>query len=594
MKKNYVIKLFAIFCIVLFAFQANTISISAIVCTERIKGEIVGEDTITNDLSTIKIEIYKLVEEEDNDNDYSQFEHVYISTISPDSDGEFFINKTSNLYYVKILTETLPYGIGVLNSSILIDDSGTELIFQLKSVDEIVYDNNGKKLAIDEDGNTLHVNRDYLNSLELNTTTLELPFYDDIDNNVNTKAISINETANLLEANNFETEEDFYKTYENLWQQSLDSNRNSLSNSLNYNYVPEYTNESQYTRLGFTLHYENGNYTDALLRAITTQFNYAKTSLCSTFCFLIPPFKTDGSDNNTYHIFLDPSLSYAGVTLKYLGESNGSSYIVLKVPYTQTSLTEYYQGLIVHEYMHAVQYAYAPAYNANLYTFNEATAHLAKISCVRTADISSSVNKFQNTPEKSLFNNENNRGAGGVLFPLYIKEHYSGLNTIRTIYEKYSSSISKNIYTAIDDTLQLSNSSLKDAYTGFRAASYNISSYYNFYQSTWTNTPKKTALYEDYVTYTMPLMSALYFEHINTGFGKYFTFNFGTEHGNTADKLDLQCIVTDSSGDATIYQQTFTGSYCTVSYYLNTDAKVCFILSNVSTSESEEICASVM
>lgn len=567
--KKVLFKMLILLCLILLVFPINMFHAFATNNISQISGMIYLDGVVVNDLSTIAIELYSIEDKSELDTEHNRYEHYYEKTIFPTTDGKFSFYKTSDLYYVRISPNSLPSNVGVVDEAIFITDEMSEIHFVLCSNDDLNYISADKKLSMDRTIADAQENE-----------------YDDFN------ADTVEKVLNRLKLNDFETENEFYEAYDYIWRYNLSNqNKRSLSESLNPNYLLQYTNEKTYTRSGFTIHYESGAYTETLLRAITVMFNYAKSSLCSTFRFLTPPLKTDGEDGGTYHVYLSSQISYAGVTLKYIDESNGSSYIILNIPNDFDSENPYYQGLMAHEYMHAVQYAYVKDYEANWYVFNEATAHLARITCSPNGSISTSVNKFLNTPEKSLFNNEDNRGAGGVLFPLYIKENYSNLNTIRKIYEAFNNN---SVYSAIDSALSLSNSSLTEAYIGFRLASYNIRSNYDFYQSEWLNTPAKTYLDEEYSDFVMPLMSALYIEQINSGSADTYTFTFGTENANLPTNLDLKCIVTDANGVETVYQETFTGTYCIVSYRLQTNSKLCFVLSNISTSASEEIYANMV
>lgn len=556
-------------CLILLAFPINIFHAFATDNISQISGRIYLDGVVVNDLSTIAIELYNIEDKSELNTGHKRYEHNYEKTIFPTTDGKFSFYKTSDLYYARISLDTLPTDIGVENEAIFITAEMSEIHFVLCSKVDSNYKSVDKKLSMD---------RTIVNSQENE--------YDDL--NVDT----VENVLNRLITNDFETENEFHKAYDYIWRYNISNQtQRSLSESLNPNFLLQYTNERTYTRSGFTIHYESGVYSETSLNAIAVLFNFAKSSLCSTFDFLTPPLKTDGEDGGTYHVYLTSQISYAGVTLKYMDESNGSSYIIINIPNNFDYEGSYYKGLIAHEYMHAVQYAYVNNYEANWYVFNEATAHLARITCSPYGSISTSVNKFLNTPEKSLFNNEENRGAGGVLFPLYIKENYSGMNTIRKIYEAFNNN---SVYSAIDSALSLSNSSLTEAYIGFRLASYNIRANYDFYQSGWLNTPAKVNLNGNYSDFVMPLMSTLYMEKVNSGNTRTYTFTVGTENSNLPTKLDLKCVVTDANGVETVYQETFTGAYCTVSYRLQTNSKLCFVLSNISNSESEEIYANMM
>ncbi|MBE6734993.1 MAG: hypothetical protein E7563_06615 [Ruminococcaceae bacterium] len=492
--------------------------------------------------SSLRFNIYKMIETSNTDFGI-QYEHIYDKTVSVDNDGVYKFSSNSSCVYIEVVKDSIQQGYCVNKPSKVLNENNTVANF-----------------LISKENLTL------MNSLsnEINLST---------NNNTNMVSDCPECGSCSQQVNNYDI-------------QLANLNRAA---STNPNYVPNYINDGEYTNGFFTIHYESDLYSDSIINAIYYQLSFSKASLCSTYMFETPILKEGDS---TYHVYLNPNLGYAGVTPRYYNDSNNASYIVLDIPTTSTTLSTTYKSIITHEFMHAVQYEYYDTYDPILYVYNEATARLAQLIIEPANYIADSVNLFLETPEYFLFDNSNNRGSGGVLFPLYIKENYGGFTTIKNIYESYHECL--NLFTAMDSVLSSYGASFDDAYLEFREACYDIRNNYNQYQSNWSNSPAKTILTEDYVLYTMPKLSARYFEAVASESGDYYTFTFSTANNTSTSILDLKSIQTNSNGVSQTQPLTFTGGYKMVTYFLNPGSKVCLMLNNTSTSMTAYVDANLI
>jgi hypothetical protein len=110
---------------------------------------------------------------------------------------------------------------------------------------------------------------------------------------------------------------------------------------------------------------------------------------------------------------------------------------------------------------------------------------------------------------------------------------------------------------------------------------YDVSSNYYIHQSDWNNTPKKTDISVTNSNYTLSGLSSMYFEKsYDYDCNKSFTF----ELADNVDlsKVSLKSIFTSNQGAVSIRDRAFSSNVRVVTYSLKANAKICFLLSNVS------------
>lgn len=596
--------------------------------SEYINGVINCSENEDVDFTDIEIEVFSL-ELKNSCEEYSEYTHVYETTVSPDENGEFTITRPSENTYVRIKTESIPSGFGIDIKSRFIPPSENEINFTIESITDFKVDFvNDKVDFYGESKKALFVDT---YSLEYDDKTLKEAFLNDDPVSVScvfddftvvaqqqTAEMSISSRIDYLYDNNIISEEERVRLYINNLRNNRISDESEMLgafgiiNSYTMNnepseeleeelenlrdqYIPTYTNEATFTASNgyFTIHYESGSLSSGNQNLISYYLEQAKTTLCSTYNFDTPAFKPG---ETSYHVYITEDLSYSGQTIPYEISGNNYSHINISInrennvnnkdiDYNTQLLTNYKKASFCHEFMHAVQVYYGAYLNTQHYdemkNFCEAVACSLMIHLVDNCNLKRYVGKFQATPYMSLLYAPSSgtyayRCYGALLFPLSIEQDFDSFNTIREIYEENQSV--GDVYTAIDNVLQNENSSLSVAYMKCALYNYNIQNYYNCYESTWQTTPSLTELPYTPVDYEQNILTTNYFEITDTSY-EHFAFSFDST--DYLSKAALQSIRTTNGVLSNFLYSSFAQN-TTITFNSITGSKICFLVNNKS------------
>ncbi len=504
-----------------------------------------ADDTVS--VSQIQLDVYALIPVfiDSNQTDYDK---EFAFSLYTDLSGEFSFTKPSANCIVEINENTVADGYGVLIGIDIIgaDETTAELSISPLATYEIDLENNS------------------------------IQFY-----NAQDEALTVKENFNYESASLHDLE--------------LKVNDISMGDGLIDTYASSYRptvpNVTTYTEGDFTLYYESGRLTYSELRRIYNQLNFTKTALCYTYQFRTPNFV---SGSSTYEVYLVDGLKSG--TEHVAGVIYGNMYDWFIGIDISSGLTDYAMHAISHEFMHAVQLAYTYRTGNEFKAFNEGVAELAGYVCYDYL-YSPWINQFQDSPELSLLDNGTegdpyyttgpykNREYGSVLFSLYLYENYSGLTTIRQIYEEYAET--NDIYLSLDNTLkEYYNTTLIEAYLDFRVAVYDPHSNYETELPSGLNSPKKTAITEDVITYTTPKLSTMYFE-FEAATEDYYTFYFALQGETEVSEVNLTGIYTSPDGEVTIIDYPFTSSLKMPNVDMEEGSTICFLMSNINTTDTD-------
>ena len=384
-------------------------------------------------------------------------------------------------------------------------------------------------------------------------------------------------------------------------------------------YAPTYTQPATYYSMQYTsendpyfmLHYEAGAYSADTLDSVYEQLESVKDFLCDN---TIP---TEQCTDNTapteqhyfevpatpaqdpyYHVYIVQNDTYtkSAVTWgNYFGSVDQSySFIIVYLNSdninSDGSISNTRKGNLCHEFMHSIQFHYN-FFNVNqscfseVKNFSEAIANTVKLRMIHNCGLASAVYKFLQTPHLSLFYNLTegdfkNRRYGALLYPLSIEQDYNDFTTIKDIY--VANQNYHEIYTDIENVLRASSNNAHgfiDSYLNCMLYDYSICDYYDYYEESWDNSPKKITVSEipSGASALAPLGSNYY--EITDPQYNYFVFTM-YNHNPTSYPFVLQKVDTMSDGSLT-NQTYYTSGYETTLFLdLNNVSKTCIILSN--------------
>ena len=603
--------------------------------SQYINGEITCSENEDVDFTDIEIEVFSL-EQKTSCEEYDEYAHVYETTISPDENGKFTITRPSANTYVSIKTESIPSGFGIDKKSSFIPPSENEISFTIESITDFKVDfandtvnfYGASKKALFVDTYSLEYDDKKLKEAFLNDDPVIVScVFDDftVEAQQQTAELSIPSRIDYLYNNNIITEEERVRLYiSNLSNNRINDesemmgafgiiNSYTINNdpseeleedleNLRDQYTPSYTNEATFNSLSgyFTIHYESGKLSSYNQNLINVYLELAKLTLCSTYNFDAPAFE---SGKTSYHVYIMQNTDYSGITMfDYDLNGNGYSHMLIRINSEDTQnntdldnnnhLTDYKKATLCHEFMHAVQVYYGAYLNNNTQHYNEMKNFCEAVACslmiqlVSNCSIEQFVNAFQETPEITLLYAPSSgiyrRRGYSALFPLSIEQDFDSFNTIREIYEEYQSV--GDVYTAIDNVLQDENSSLSVAYMKCALYNYNIQNYYNYYETTWNNSPTISPTPYTETPYTQDILSSRYFEITDPSY-QHFTLTLSST--DYIGKAALQGIST-TNGVLSNYLFTFFGYYTTVTFNLNTGSKMCMLVNNKSIDSAIE------
>lgn len=587
---------------------------------EDISGKIIFTENNKFDYSNIRLNVFKL-EEYKKDELCSQYNHIYLSTISPSTDGEIIIKRPSDYCYIEVDKDSIPSGYGIKNDSFLISiyEKGFSLkLFSIKSFDYDILNNTSN--YYNEKKESLFVNSKY--QIKYNTNIIKKALLNDNEIDVkcvfndfsmgtrtNTNDLLMTDRINFLFENNYINEEEKINLYINNLQRkrinkepeiikalseikrykennNMSENMNKRITRLVNSFIPSYENETIYTYRFFTIHYESGTMSNMNLAYLALSFQNAYASLCNTLCFSTPNLFPDES---TYNVYITSGQNYEGLTIPVVDSNMTYTFINININDGMNPISNYTLGTTYHEFMHAIQFQYN-SYKVNqhyneMVSFNEAVANSIGVRFVSNFGIKDFVDIFQNSPELSLLSLPESgdyqyRCYGAVLFPLCIEQEYSNLHTIRRIYEEmYVESINdRDVYTAIDTALQQENGCIQHAYKKCALFNYNIQNYYNYCESNWQTCPKLSNITTNSTTYTNTYLSTRYYEITDS---TYSGFAVSFNSSNNINDAMLQRVDTISgqlfSTNYSIFSQNMTAIF-----YIQPGKKICMILSNKS------------
>ncbi len=589
--------------------------------SEYINGVINCSENEDVDFTDIEIEVFSL-EQKTSCEEYSEYAHVYETTVSPDENGEFTITRPSANTYVRIKTESIPSGFGIDKKSSFIPSIKNEISFTIEPITDFKVDfandtvnfYGASKKALFVDTYSLEYDDKTLKEAFLNDDPVSVScVFDDftVVAQQQTAEMSISSRIDYLYDNNIISEEERVRLYiSNLRNNRISDesemlgafgiiNSYTMNNepseeleeeleNLRESYIPTYDNEATFTASNgyFTIHYESGELSSANQNLISYYLEQAKTTLCSTYNFDTPAFEPG---KTSYQVYITNDSSYAGQTIPYYNSGIGYTFIRISILEDDLDgvdqiINNYKKASFCHEFMHAVQVYYGAYLNtqhySQMYYFCEAVACSLMIQQVSDCSIEQYVNAFQATPHWSLFyapssGNYKYRGYS-ALFPLSIEQDFDSFNTIREIYEENQSV--GDVYTAIDNVLQNENSSLSVAYMKCALYNYNIQNYYNYYESTWQTTPSLTESPYTPVDYHQNILTTNYFEITDTSY-EHFAFSFDST--DYLSKAALQSIRTTNGVLSNFLYSSFAQN-TTITFNLNTGSKICFLVNNKS------------
>lgn len=588
-----------------------------------ISGKIVCHEKNDIDISALKLKVFRLELLKD-DKSSSEYAHVYETTVSPDKYGNVSIRRPSDYCYIEISEESIPAGFGVNSNSVLVSWNESKFSITVSPITNFKFDFfNDKADFFDNKNNSLFVNSKF--KVEYDGRELKKAFLDDsavnvrcvfddfcIESKQTTNELSMTDKIDYLSEKNLINETEKINLYiSNLNNERINEDseiikalsvinsfslNNALSEEMNKeitnltsSYIPSYENEQTYTYKFFTLHYEDGSISDTNLHILALYLNYAKNSLCFTFCFETPNLLPGES---TYHVYLTSGENYSGLTVPVSISGTTYTFINININNGNNTLSNYTLGTACHEFMHAVQFQY-DSYNVNqhyneMVHFNEAVANSVKVRLIQNCGIKFFVDRFQNSPDISLLSSPASgdyqyRCYGAVLFPLCIEQEYSSFNTIRGIYEEiHAESLTvRDVYTAIDEVLQQSNSSIQEAYTKCALYNYNIQNYYNYCENNWQTCAKLSDVTTTNTSYFNSYLTTRYFEITNSTYSG-FALTFSSSNYNDAELQRVDTINGNlSETHYSIFSQTITAVY-----HIDPGQRTCMILSNKSLTSS--------
>lgn len=301
------------------------------------------------------------------------------------------------------------------------------------------------------------------------------------------------------------------------------------------------------------------------------------------------------------YINITSNQTYSGLTVPVTISGVTYTFINIYLQNGNAPLSNYTLGTTCHEFMHAVQFQYGAGnvtdYNlhAEMTHFNEAVANSVKVRLVENCGIKTFVDRFQNSPELSLFCSPQSgsyqyRCYGAVLFPLYIEQEYSSFNTIRNIYTEIQSELpaTRSASAAIDTVMQANSSSMGDAYSQCAVYNYNIQHFYNYCESNWQTKPKLSNISDTSTTYTLPKLASRYFEVPDNYTG--FSVTFSNLDSITNAKLNR---ITTTNGEITTTSLSIPTQSLTIIYPSQENQITCFLLSNISMTTSMQFVVNV-
>lgn len=634
MKKSLVKKIISCVLVLILVFGSLISTYAYSIQTSTISGTIKFDKTLSVDVTKIKLEVYKLslLRSDEISSDYA---HIYETTVSPDKNGNVKINRPSDYCYIKVDVDSLPSGFGVDNTGFLIAPNENIFSVLLSAISDFsvdfsddsvnFFDKNNLPLFVSENYKLNYdnsVEQVFLNSTKNQEKTLTKSIDADctfgsvkVQSKQSIESLSATDKIEFLHRKEYITEEEKIYAYIDSLESGVITNNDEISNAfatiayyqcdnitprllddavtnLVSSYIPEYNNEATYTRDFFTIHYER--YDTAIQLIVDSAYNYldlTKTTLCTTFGFELPDLAPGESNYQVYLARDYDDTKPSGYNVPVFVDGELYTFIVVYYENNQYGLTRYQCGTMCHEFTHAIQHQYSPAGNIafpeETTNFNESVANTVKSMLVTNCNLGWAVTRFQESPELSLLSTVESgdyelREYGALLFPLSIVQEYDNLNTIRQIYEENRQV--KNIYVAIDNVLQRSNSSLKEAYATCARFNYDLQYYYDYCQSDWTTPPKLSEINTNTLPYEAVYLSSRYFEITDPSYNSFtITFN------NTDDIRSVKLQRVDSINNELINSNysLFTPTI-TTSLNLNTYDKVCFIVSNVSSQSPIE------
>ena len=614
---------------------SNTLSVYAynigatFISSNVIAGKIYFEETDSIDISKIKLNVFRL-ELLKEDEVSSEYAHIYETSVSPDKEGNITINRPSSYCYVEIDTESIPGNFGVDKDGSLISLNENEFSFTLSPIsdfkidfsnDEIEFYNkekthlfvNSKEEEKCKDDvktelkNNKNVKKAHLDSENMSVESIFNDFF--IESKQPIDNLSTIEKIDYLCKKNVITEEEKISLYiGNLKNKQINEENeiikalsvvssfklnNELSeelseeiNSLERSNIPTYENEKVYTDRFFTIHYEDGMISSNNLHALAVYLNFTKVSLCSTFEFETPNLAPGES---TYQVYITSEQGYSGLTVPVSNSGNIYTFININIDDGNNTLSNYSLGTACHEFMHAIQFQYnsysVKQHSDEMVHFNEAVANSVKVRLVENCGIQYFVNNFQNSPEVSLLSSSTTgsypfRCYGAVLFPLCVEQEYSDFNTIRKIYEEiYEEDISvRDVYTAIDNVLKESDSSIQEAYTKCALYNYNIQYYYDYCETNWKTCAKLSSVTPTAKNYDLSPLSTRYFEITDPSYNGFAVTFSSSDYINYAE---LQRVDTIDDELSRTHYSIFTQNITAI-FNVDYGQKTCMILSNVS------------
>lgn len=620
-------------CFIIFlVFSLSITSGLALSTNTKNKDIVTGKvNTISKDkydsFHDVQINVYSLVLS--NTFEYgNEYDHIFAFSVTPNKYGEFSFSRPSDYCFVQIEASSVSEGFGIAEGDIVLHPTDRTVTLSISKIDSFEYDvKKERPIFTDCNDNQLQVKNNYILSIKEDNfdtqdlqaicildeieykTTIELSDMSEVEkidflyeNNIISEEERIHKYCDLAEMPIEDLSEDYTQIMSTLcdYSQTANSNLKSRINTIAETARVNYDNEETYTRGFFTIHYESGEFSLEELQSIYSTLNFAKASLCFTYSFRTPDLE---QGQTTYNVYLvGTTEGNHGVTYGWYNNGIPQSYIVAYINQTDEGINvidDYAHGVFVHEFMHAVQCAYDSRgkYTTDYNYYKEATATLASEVLWDNPDISYFVNQFLSSPEYSLFDNATgtvyeNRAYGAMLYPYYLFSEYSTLNTIREIFENFELESTETIYEAIDNVLLEEGDSFVDSYVTFTEKVYDVHGNFDSHLE-WDDTTKKTTLSSSSCSYTLPKLATMYFEDVAPITGRSVcTFTFGLNSGTDASQVNLRSIYTSPTGTTSVTNRTFKNGVRTVIVSLDTNAKICFLMSNVTIDSNVSFFAS--